>query len=125
MVIYCGSWRSPKLFSCAPSASLLREADAANQIGPAGVGVKRVERDVGAQGHEPNVAIVEGDIEPFESVVLFAQIGVHPCNPVRRVGVFRRGVLCDVHLDPLAQSCGPTAGTVAGIEGGAEIAEMV
>jgi hypothetical protein len=56
--------------------SLLRQSDSAHQFGIAGIGAQGIHREVGAQDGQGFVVLLVGGVEPFEGMILIAQIVV-------------------------------------------------
>jgi hypothetical protein len=66
----CGGQESP------PYMVLLGEADFLDQGCVAGIGVEGVEGEVGAEGGDPEVVFLAGDVEPFEGMIAVAKFRV-------------------------------------------------
>jgi hypothetical protein len=61
---------------CPPYGVLLGEADFLDQGCVAGIGVEGVEGEVGAEGGDPEVVFLAGDVEPFEGMIAVAKFRV-------------------------------------------------
>ena len=61
---------------CPPYGVLLGEADLLDQGCVAGIGVEGVEAEVGAEGRDPEVVFLAGDVEPFEGMIAVAKFRV-------------------------------------------------
>ena len=59
-----------------PYMVLLGEADFLDQGCVAGIGVEGVEGEVGAEGGDPEVVFLAGDVEPFEGMIAVAKFRV-------------------------------------------------
>ena len=62
---------------------LFGEGDFFCKGGVAGVGVEGFEGEVGAEGGDPEVVFLAGDVEPFECVVTVPKFGVELGDPER------------------------------------------
>src|SRR5580698_5167104 len=56
--------------------SLLREPDLAHQFRISWIGAQGIEREVGGQADEEDVAVLICDVEPLEGVILVADIAI-------------------------------------------------
>ena len=64
---------------------LLRQTDFPHQFGKTGIGTQRIELEVSVQTHQQPVVFAICRVEPLESVLLVAQVGIQAGNLQRRL----------------------------------------